>query len=170
MRSSPSSPTTGTSRAGPQLHRRRVRTGVHALREFREPLRLHPGDNEWTDCHRLPNPSPEEAYPLNRLALVRQTFFSDGYPLGQKEIPLQRQSEDYPENARWRYGDVTFATLHVVGSNNNRPTTAHPTVGNEEEWRARNEANIAWLKETFDAAEPEQRGGDAGDAGQHLRG
>jgi hypothetical protein len=153
VRSSPSSPTTGTSRAGPQLHRRRVRTGVHALREFREPLRLHPGDNEWTDCHRLPNPSPEEADPLNRRALVRQTFFSDDYSLGREEIPLQRQSEDYPENARWRYGDVTFATLHVVGSNNNRPPTANPTVGNEEEWRARNEANIAWLKEAFDAAE-----------------
>ena len=119
------------------------------------PLVYTPGDNEWTDCHRPPNPSPEEADPLDRLALVRQTFFSDGYSLGRKEIPLQRQSEAYPENARWSYGDVTFATLHVVGSNNNRPQAANPTVGNEEEWRARNEANIAWLKETFDAAERE---------------
>jgi hypothetical protein len=119
------------------------------------PFVYTPGDNEWTDCHRLPNPTPEEADPLDRLALVRSTFFSDGYSLGRKEIPLQRQSEDYPENARWRYGDVTFATLHVVGSNNNRPTTANPAIGNEEEWRARNEANIAWLTETFDAAERE---------------
>ncbi|MBA2712195.1 MAG: hypothetical protein H0U55_01380 [Rubrobacteraceae bacterium] len=117
------------------------------------PFVYTPGDNEWTDCHRLPNPSPEEADPLNRLALLRRTFFSDGYSLGRKEIPLQRQSEAYPENARWRYGGVTFATLHVVGSNNNRPTTATPTIGNEEEWRARNSANIAWLKKTFGAAE-----------------
>lgn len=116
------------------------------------PLVYTPGDNEWTDCHRPPNPSPEEADSLDRLAVIRQTFYSDDYSLGREEIPLQRQSTDYPENARWSYGDVTFATLHVVGSNNNRPTAANPAVGNEEEWRARNEANIAWLTESFDVA------------------
>ena len=42
---------------------------------------------------------------------------------------------------------------HVVGSNNNRPTTAAPEIGNEGEWRARNEANVAWLERTFDPAE-----------------
>ena len=78
------------------------------------PFVYTPGDNEWTDCHRSPNPSPEEADPLNRLALVRQTFFSDGYSLGREEMPLQRQSAEYPENARWSYGGATFATLHVV--------------------------------------------------------
>jgi|SRR5215211_2167106 len=117
------------------------------------PFIYTPGDNDWTDCHRLPNPSPEEADPLNRLAFLRQTFFTDGYSLGRREIPLERQSKAYPENARWRYGDVTFATLHLIGSNNNRPTTAAPEIGNEEEWRARNEANIAWLEGTFDVAE-----------------
>jgi len=117
------------------------------------PLIYTPGDNDWTDCHRLPNTSPEEANPLNRLALLRRTSYSDGYSLGQREILLERQSKAYPENARWRFGDVTFATLHLIGSNNNRPTTAAPTIGNEEEWRARNEANIAWLEDAFDAAE-----------------
>jgi len=49
---------------------------------------------------------------------------------------------------------VTFATLHVVGSNNNRPTTLPDStvVGNEAEYEARNAANIAWMRETFDAA------------------
>src|SRR5919107_4142348 len=97
------------------------------------PFVYTPGDNEWTDCHRLPNPTPEEADPLDRLALVRSTFFSDGYSLGRKEIPLQRQSAEYPENARWSRGGVTFATLHIVGSNNNRVTTLPngTVVGND---------------------------------------
>jgi hypothetical protein len=122
----------------------------------RNPLVYTPGDNEWTDCHHPPNPSPEEADPLDRLSHLRETFFSDGASLGREEMPLQRQSEEYPENARWSVGGargVTFATVHVVGSNNNRPTTENPTVGDEEEWRARNEANIAWLEQTFWEAE-----------------
>jgi hypothetical protein len=127
-------------------------------REFRRfessenPLVYTPGDNEWTDCHRPPNPSPEEADPLNRLALVRNTFFTTDESLGRKTIPLERQSNEYPENARWSYGGVTFATLHIVGSNNNRPTTANPAIGNEGEYQARNQANLAWLAETFEEA------------------
>ncbi len=122
----------------------------------RNPLVYTPGDNEWTDCHRLPNPTPEEADPLDRLDLVRETFFSgEGVDesLGRKTIALERQSEAYPENARWERGGVTFATLHVVGSNNNRPTADRPSIGNEEEYRARNAANLEWLSGTFDAAE-----------------
>lgn len=118
----------------------------------RNPLVYTPGDNEWTDCHRPPNPSPEEADPLNRLALIRETFFSDDQSLGRKEIDLERQSEAYPENARWERGNVVFATLHVVGSNNNRPTAAKPATGNDEEYQARNAANLEWLAETFDQA------------------
>ena len=121
----------------------------------RNPLVYTPGDNEWTDCHRPPNPTPEEADPLDRLAYLHGVFFPDDDSLGQKEIPLQRQNEDYPENARWQRGGVTFATLHIVGSNNNRPTTLPDgtVIGNEEEYRARNAANLEWLAETFDEAE-----------------
>ena len=127
-------------------------------REFRRfessknPFVYTPGDNEWTDCHRLPNPTPEEADPLNRLALVRSTFFSDSDSLGREEIPLVRQGEKFPENARWNRHGVTFATIHVVGSNNNRPTTDAPAIGDEGEWRARNAANIRWLEGAFGAA------------------
>lgn len=117
------------------------------------PLIYTPGDNEWTDCHRPPNPTPEEADPLNRLAFLRETFFTTGSSFGEKGFPLERQSAAYTENARWERGGVTFATLHVVGSNNNRPTAANPAIGNEEEYRARNAANLEWLSETFDAAE-----------------
>lgn len=48
---------------------------------------------------------------------------------------------------------MTFATLHVVGSNNNPPTAETPQIGNEDEWRARNDANIDWLKATFESAQ-----------------
>ncbi|HKH12914.1 MAG TPA: metallophosphoesterase family protein [Rubrobacter sp.] len=127
------------------------------LRRFeasKNPLVYTPGDNEWTDCHRPPNPTPEEADPLNRLAYLRGVFFSDDESLGRKEIPVKRQSDDYPENARWERGGVTFATLHLVGSNNNRPTTLPDgsVVGDEEEYRARNAANLEWLADTFDEA------------------
>lgn len=131
------------------------------LRRFeasRNPLVYTPGDNEWTDCHRPPNPTPEEADPLNRLEYLRGVFFpEDDSSLGKREIDLVRQSEEYPENARWHFGPrrggVTYATLHVVGSNDNRPTAANPAVGNEAEWRARTDANLAWLSETFDEAQ-----------------
>ncbi|QIN84299.1 hypothetical protein GBA63_17825 [Rubrobacter tropicus] len=128
------------------------------LRRFEDsknPLVYTPGDNEWTDCHRPPNPTPEEADPLNRLDYLRGVFFPDDDSLGRREIELERQNQDYPENARWRRGGVTFATLHVVGSNNNRPTTLPDgsVIGNEEEYQARNAANLEWLAETFDEAE-----------------
>ena len=128
------------------------------LRRFENsgnPLVYTPGDNEWTDCHRPPNPTPEEADPLNRLAYLRGVFFPDDDSLGRREIPLQRQNEAYPENARWQRGGVTFATLHLVGSNNNRPTTLPDgsVIGNEQEYQARNAANLGWLAETFDEAE-----------------
>lgn len=128
------------------------------LRRFensKNPLVYTPGDNEWTDCHRPPNPTPEEADPLNRLDYLRGVFFPDDDSLGRREIDLLRQNDDYPENARWQRGGVTFATLHVVGSNNNRPTTLPngSVIGNEDEYRARNAANLKWLTETFDEAE-----------------
>jgi hypothetical protein len=121
----------------------------------KNPFVYTPGDNEWTDCHREPNPTLAEADPLNRLDLLRRTFYADDDSLGREEIPLRRQSGDYPENARWRYGDVAFATMHVVGSNNNRPTTLTDgtVVGNEAEYEARNAANLKWLKGTFRFAE-----------------
>jgi hypothetical protein len=105
------------------------------------PLIYTPGDNEWTDCHRT-------GYdPNERLQRVRETFFTGGESFGKNSIVLTRQSEDYPENARWSHGGVTFATLHVVGGNNGLNPDNDP-----DEHVARNEANLAWLEETFEAA------------------
>jgi hypothetical protein len=49
------------------------------------------------------------------------------------------------ENRRWTLRGVTYATLNVQGSCNNLCDTAPDTA----EWLARNEADIAWLQETF---------------------
>jgi hypothetical protein len=58
---------------------------------FRAPLILTPGDNEWTDCHRADNGSHD---PLERLALLRKTFYPNGYAMGQRKMRVSRQSED----------------------------------------------------------------------------
>lgn len=107
--------------------------------QFTSPLLYTPGDNEWTDCHRAGGD------PLERLAFLRQTFYPTADSLGERTLSLTRQNADYPENARWSYGQVTFATLHVVGSNNNFGRTPEA----DAEYAARNAANLAWLAETF---------------------
>ena len=109
------------------------------------PLIYTPGDNEWTDCHAAEGAPGYE--PLERLAALRATFFRTNASLGQRAIPLVRQA-GYPENARWTYGEITFVTLHVVGSNNNRGRTPE----GDAEYAARNAADIAWLREGFAAA------------------
>lgn len=103
---------------------------------FNHPLIYTPGDNEWTDCR---------GDPISRLARIREIFFSTDESLGQRRLTLTRQSDDYPENARFAHGDVTVVSLHIVGSNNNRS-------GNEAEYRARNAADLQWLEEGFRAA------------------
>ncbi len=122
---------------------------LRRLREFDSvspALVFTPGDNEWTDVHRS-----GKFQPLERLAKIRELFFPDDRSRGVHPLPLttQRHSPEFPkfvENARWSRGGVMFATVHVVGSANNyQPTVA----GALEEWKERDLANDAWLRETF---------------------
>jgi hypothetical protein len=112
------------------------------LRQFQasaHPLIYTPGDNEWTDCRSI-------ADPLARLASIRELFFDSDRSLGQRTLPLTRQSDvdrtywAFAENALWHFGDVTFATLHVVGSNNNRGQPEHDL---------RDDADVAWMARAF---------------------
>ena len=117
--------------------------------EFSSPLIYTPGDNEWTDCG--------DRTPSSRLALLRRVFFAGDESMGRRRLRLERQSGAYPENARWRHGGVTLATLHVVGSNNNLPGPADPTAprggrGDAAEHAARNAADLEWLAQTFATA------------------
>jgi hypothetical protein len=52
------------------------------------------------------------------------------------------------ENRRWTVGRVTYATLNIQGSCNNLCDTAP----DPDEYRARNQADIKWMQETFATA------------------
>jgi len=115
-----------------------------------------PGDNEWTDCHRASN----GAYnPLERLAAIRHLFFVPGRSLGAAPRQLENQSNLMPpyalyvENQRWRFEDVLFATLHIVGSNNNLEARDQAAA---REFFERDAANVAWIKDSFEQAAKEQ--------------
>jgi len=119
------------------------------LREFDSvspALIFTPGDNEWTDVHRTAT-----FHPLERLNRIREIFFPNEFSRGRRPLALvtQRRSASFRkfvENARWTHGGVLFAAVHVVGSGNNY----QPMVpGALEEWRERDEANVAWLRESF---------------------
>lgn len=126
---------------------------------FETALLYSPGDNEWTDCLRANNGAYD---PLERLALIRKTYFATNQSLGRRPVTVQRQSEDpqyatYVENAMYVRGPVVFATIHVPGSNNNLEYklvqgAANPFYDNDREYAARNAANLAWLKKVFQTA------------------
>jgi hypothetical protein len=115
---------------------------------FATALIYTPGDNEWTDTHQ---PKSGGYSPLERLAAIRTLYFPTERSLGRQPLPLITQRRDpahakFVENARWRHGGVVFATVHVVGSQNNH----QPNVpGAMEEWRERSAANVAWVRATF---------------------
>lgn len=118
----------------------------------RIPFVLIPGDNEWTDCHRLSNGSYD---PLERLAKLRKLFWNDSYSLGRKKLALERQSIAYPENSRFRIGPVLFVTLNLPGSFNNFGLTNEPTP----EFVARNPVVLEWLKDSFAVANRQKLAG-----------
>ena len=117
------------------------------------------GDNEWTDCLRVSNGAYD---PIGRLDLIRKTYFATNLSLGRRPIALQRQSDDpkyslYVENSMLVKAPVVFATIHIPGSNNNleyKIVQGSPNkfYDNDKEYTARNEANVAWLRKTFQTA------------------
>ena len=136
---------TGTSRCSDDVFLR-VRA---QFSEFDKPLVYTPGDNEWTDCHRYLAGSYD---PLERLEKIRSLFFATAESHGKEKLALQSQRGDpqhgrHAENLRWFRDKLSFATLHLVGSNNNW----QPDLPSVSEFAAREEANLAWLRETFAA-------------------
>ena len=112
-----------------------------------------PGDNEWTDCHRANNGAYD---PLERLATLRSMFFSAGQSLGHAPLAVQNQASQNPayakyvENLRWQHQGVLFATLHIVGSNNNFEVRDARAVA---EFMERDRANVAWIQDAFAQAQ-----------------
>ncbi len=128
------------------------------------PAIFTPGDNDWTDCDR---PNNGAFSSLERLSHERKIFFSTNRTLGQHTLrqdvqstPLclgerpdhSRFSEPCAENRRWTFGRVTYATLNIQGTCNNRCGDG----ADEAEYIARDAANIAWMKETFAAAKADK--------------
>ena len=121
---------------------------------FQDPLVYTPGDNEWTDCHRANNGGYQ---PYERLAFVRQTFFSQpGKTLGQQSVGVQSQVDrGFPEQVRYSRAGVAFGVPHIVGSNNGlAPWTGltEPTSQQVTEVGARTAAAVDLINSTFDDA------------------
>lgn len=118
--------------------------------EFRDPLIYTPGDNEWTDCGR---PACGGYDAGERLNALRTIFFARPETLGQKTFAVTPEAaspgfEKFVENVRWTKEGVTFATLNVVGSNNN----LKKAPASNDEFYERDKANVFWLHDTFRAA------------------
>ena len=116
----------------------------------RHPFILIPGDNDWTDCHRLNN-GPYD--PEERLAKLRELFFITDESLGRRKLKLTRQGDLQPqyaawrENVRWEFENVMFIGVNIPGSNNNWKNR-----GSNSEFYARLTANTAWINTNFRTA------------------
>ena len=123
------------------------------FQRFHGPVVYTPGDNDWTDCHRLDNGAYD---PIERLATLRKQFFPPGRSLGHTAMPVENQPAamhahaQFVENQRWVREGVVFATLHIVGSNNNLEGRDPAAM---QEFFARDAANVAWIQDTFDWAQ-----------------
>jgi len=128
-----------------------------------KPVVYLPGDNEWTDCHRLNNGGYNG---MERLEHLRRVMFPSLSSLGQSQMPLEHQGglgEKFVENIRFSHGGVVFAGFNVPGSNNNLVLNAKE-CGNKSardakqcdagnaEYRERDAANVAWLEQAFQVA------------------
>jgi hypothetical protein len=139
---------------------------VNALKMFNsmvKPVVYVPGDNEWTDCHRLNNGGYDG---LERLAHIRRTLFAAPGSLGQSRIALEHQArpgEKFVENTRFSRGGVVFAGINMPGSNNNKvlndkecqaksARTLAQCVASNAEYLERDAANVVWLSNTFEKA------------------
>src|SRR5919106_998339 len=122
------------------------------LNSLRAPAMYTPGDNEWTDCDR---PAAGGFDSEERLQHIRANLFDSERSSGKRRVRLEVQEPPYVENRRWRVDDVVYATLHVVGSDNNLGDVAPDPV----EWAERNAATSAWMRETF--AKAKARGSKA---------
>lgn len=115
------------------------------FRAYPKPVVYTPGDNEWTDCHGVGSD------PLERLAKLRALFFRDPKTLRLDQLHATPQSRNpkfstYVENYRFSRAGVLFVVAHVVGSGNNFRPDDPPSM---KEYRERNAANLAFLKESF---------------------
>ncbi|MDQ4055591.1 MAG: metallophosphoesterase [Actinomycetota bacterium] len=135
---------------------------------FADPFVITPGDNEWTDCHRT---AAGGYLPTERLAAFRDMFYPElGHSLGGRTMTMtaqpddQAEHEEYVENVRFVRSDVVFATVHVVGSDNDLAPWSQLPGGDRPteriaEFETRRAANLAWIDAAFERARAEDAAG-----------
>ena len=121
--------------------------------------------------------------PLERLAFLRTVFFPQvGKTTGGQVRAVRSQAEgnaypEFVENVMFRKQSVMFATVHVVGSNNNlepwsgiTPTDSctSPRTDRLAEFERRQAAALAWLDEVF-ARRQRHEGPVPDDSGQPIQ-
>jgi hypothetical protein len=135
-----------------------------------KPVVYVPGDNEWTDCHRLNNGGYDA---LERLAHLRRVMFTTLNSLGQSQMVLEHQGkpgEKYVENTRFSHGGVVFAGINMPGSNNNLILNAKDCTNKSArqaaqcdaanaEYLERDAANVVWLQAAFAQAKAQGAAG-----------
>ena len=127
---------------------------LDTFQSCRHPLVLTPGDNDWSDAVQFKKITVN---PLERLQKLRATFYPREGTLGQRSMPMVTQARDpgyepYVENLTWNIQGLRFATLHIVGSNDNSKVDM-------DEHKARQAAVIAWMRKAFSAAKAESSPG-----------
>ncbi|WP_188187915.1 metallophosphoesterase [Nonomuraea sp. SYSU D8015] len=134
---------------------------------FDDPFVLTPGDNEWTDCHRT---AAGGYLPTERLEAVRRIFYPvagrtlGGHPMGVRTQARDPRHRDYRENVLFTRGRVVFATVHVVGSENDLAPWSQLPGGDRPqerlaEFEARKAAALDWIDHAFAVAERTQAPG-----------
>jgi hypothetical protein len=127
--------------------------------KFKKPIFYTIGDNEWVDCDRAVKGAFD---PLNRLALVRSTYFqkADGSYISLGGVSSRINvvhDATYPELQMFSYKGITYIIPHVPGSANNSAVATpafktyndKATDGDDVEYKARDAANIAWINKGF---------------------
>ncbi len=133
--------------------------------QFQIPLIYTPGNSDWSDCASNSNPDGWQ----ERLVRLREFYTTHGnITFGQPpHIFLQAQSElfstrEYSENRMWTQNNVMFATVHVVGNNNNLPPagdTSADAQARRVEFEARQTANRDWMQLVFQEAKRQDNAG-----------
>lgn len=119
---------------------------------YAAPVVYTPGNNEWAECWKANRGSAD---PVKILETMREVFWAKPESMGKTPMPLVRQADadpaypEFVENARWRHGGATFATLNLAGTHNNQELRVESSW---KEFIRREQANVAWVKATFAAA------------------
>jgi len=149
----------GSSKCTDDIYSRALST----FGKFKKPLVYIPGDNEWTDCHRINNGGYNSS---ERLDYIRKVMFATTGSLGQMKIPFNHQGlpqQKFVENTRFVFNSIVFTQLNIPGSNNNKVLDEKDCINKSvrttvickevnEEYKERDRANIVWMREAFDLA------------------